>query len=69
MRKITVAENAGFCFGVKRATERLEQAIAEAKAQGKGAIALRGKMIDAPIVARAERTIAMAQALGMERGI
>jgi len=43
-------------------------AIAEAKAQGKGAIALRGKMIDAPIVARAEQTIAMAQALGMERG-
>ena len=44
------------------------EAIALAKAQGKGAIALRGKMIDAPIVARAERTIAMAQALGMERG-
>ena len=44
------------------------EAIEMAKAQGKGAIALRGKMIDAPIVARAERTIAMAQALGMERG-
>ena len=44
------------------------EAIELAKAQGKGAIALRGKMIDAPIVARAERTIAMAQALGMERG-
>ena len=44
------------------------EAIALAKSQGKGAIALRGKMIDAPIVARAERTIAMAQALGMERG-
>jgi len=44
------------------------EAIALAKAQGKGAIALRGKMIDAPIVARAERTIAMACALGMERG-
>ena len=44
------------------------EAIALAKQQGKGAIALRGKMIDAPIVARAERTIAMAQALGMERG-
>lgn len=29
-------------------------AIAEAKRQGKGAIALRGKMIDAPIVARAK---------------
>ena len=44
------------------------EAITLAKQQGKGAIALRGKMIDAPIVARAERTIAMAQALGMERG-
>jgi len=44
-------------------------AIALAKSQGKGAIALHGKMIDAPIVARAQRTIAMAQALGMERGM
>lgn len=40
-------------------------AIAEAKAQGKGAIALRGKMIDAPIVARAQQTIAAAQQLGI----
>ena len=45
------------------------EAIELAKAQGKGAIALHGKMIDAPIVARAEQTIAMAQALGMERGM
>ena len=43
-------------------------AIALAKEQGKGAIALHGKMIDAPIVARAERTIALANALGMGRG-
>ena len=42
-------------------------AIAMAKAQGKGAIALHGKMIDAPIVARAQRTIDMANALGMRR--
>lgn len=42
-------------------------AIRRAKAEGKGAISLRGKMIDAPIVARAERTIAMARALGLER--
>ena len=42
-------------------------AIATAKAQGKGAIALHGKMIDAPIVARAERTIAMAEVLGLSR--
>ncbi len=32
MRTITVAENAGFCFGVKRATDRLEQALREARA-------------------------------------
>lgn len=43
-------------------------AIALAKEQGKGAIALHGKMIDAPIVARAQRTIDMANALGMRRG-
>lgn len=43
------------------------EAIAEAKAQGKGAIALHGKMIDAPIVTRAEKTIAAAEALGIKR--
>lgn len=42
-------------------------AIRLAKEQGKGAIALHGKMIDAPIVARAEQTIAAAQALGLGR--
>lgn len=44
-------------------------AIAEAKAQGKGAIALHGKMVDAPIVARAQRTIAAAEALGIRRDV
>ncbi len=39
-----------------------------AKEQGKGAIALRGKMIDAPIVTRAKRTIEIAKTLGMKRG-
>ena len=42
-------------------------AIEMAKRQGKGAIALHGKMIDAPIVARAQRTIDMAKALGLGR--
>ena len=42
-------------------------AINRAKAEGKGAISLYGKMIDAPIVARAERTIATAKALGLDR--
>lgn len=35
-----------------------------AEEQGKGAISLRGKMIDAPIVARARQTLEMADALG-----
>ena len=42
-------------------------AITEAKKQGKGAVSLHGKMIDAPIVARAQRTIEMAKALGLGR--
>ena len=44
-------------------------AIRLAKEQGKGAIALHGKMIDAPIVARAERTISMAQEMGIGREV
>lgn len=42
-------------------------AINLAKQMGKGAISLHGKMIDAPIVARAQRTISMAEALGLHR--
>jgi len=42
-------------------------AIALAKEQGRGVIALHGKMIDAPIVARARQTIAAAEALGLRR--
>ena len=45
------------------------EAIALAEQQGKGAISLHGKMIDAPIVNRAKQTIAMAEALGMKRGV
>lgn len=41
------------------------EAIRLAKEQGRGAVALRGKMIDAPIVARAEQTIAMAREMGL----
>ena len=43
------------------------EAIALAEKQGRGVIALRGKMIDAPIVARAKQTIAAAEALGLGR--
>ncbi|MBQ9132690.1 MAG: 4-hydroxy-3-methylbut-2-enyl diphosphate reductase [Clostridia bacterium] len=31
MRKVTVAQHAGFCFGVKRATDRLEEAMQQAR--------------------------------------
>ena len=44
-------------------------AIALAASQGRGVIALHGKMIDAPIVARARQTIAMAEALGLKREV
>ncbi len=43
-------------------------AIRIAREQGRGAIALHGKMIDAPIVARAQQTIAMAEELLLMRG-
>lgn len=39
------------------------EAIRQAKEQGRGAISLHGKMIDKPIVLRAEQTIAMAEAI------
>ncbi len=44
-------------------------AIKLAKEQGRGAIALHGKMIDAPIVARARQTIAMAEELMIGRDV
>ena len=43
------------------------ETIELAKQQGKGAVSLRGKMIDAPIVERAKKTIALAEALGISR--
>lgn len=44
--------------------QEVMEIIQLAKEQGKGAISLRGKMIDAPIVERARRTLEMAEALG-----
>ncbi len=43
------------------------EVITQAQMQGKGAVALRGKMIDAPIVARARQVIAMAEEMGAGR--
>ncbi len=39
-------------------------AIEEAKKQGKGAVSLRGKMIDAPIVQRARLVLEAAREIG-----
>lgn len=44
--------------------QEVMEIIQLAKEQGKGAISLRGKMIDAPIVERARRTLEMAEVLG-----
>jgi len=42
------------------------KAIKEAHARGSGVISLNGKMIDKPIVLRAERTLALAKAAGVK---
>lgn len=42
------------------------EAIRMGKEQGKGAVSLRGKMIDKPIVERARQTLEMAAQLGLE---
>ena len=44
-------------------------AIRQAHEQGRGAIALHGKMIDAPIVQRATQTIAMAEEMGVGKAV
>lgn len=43
------------------------EAIRRGKEEGRGAVALRGKMIDAPVVSRAKRVIEAAEALGLGR--
>lgn len=45
--------------------EDVMSAIKEAEANGSGVIALNGKMIDKPIVERAQRTLQLAKAAGM----
>lgn len=42
--------------------------IEKAKAEGKGVVSLRGKMIDAPIVTRAKQVLEAAEAIGLIRG-
>lgn len=42
------------------------QAAEEARAKGKGAVAYQGKMVDRPVLRRAERLLELARELGME---
>lgn len=44
------------------------EAIRRGREMGRGAVSLRGKMIDAPVVARAAQTIAAAEEMGLGRG-
>ena len=44
-KTITVADSAGFCFGVKRAIKMAEQASADAKAAGTGIVYSLGPLI------------------------
>jgi len=46
--------------------ERVIKAIKVAAAEGSGVASLEGKMVDAPIVARAERILIMAQRVGLK---
>lgn len=48
--------------------ERVMLAIRQAEAEGSGVASLDGKMVDAPIVNRAERTLYLADLLGLRRG-
>ncbi|WP_425060423.1 Citrate lyase subunit beta [Sporomusa carbonis] len=48
--------------------ERVIKAIRKAEAEGSGVASLDGKMVDAPIVARAERILYLAQLLGLAGG-
>ncbi|QDR79776.1 HpcH/HpaI aldolase/citrate lyase family protein [Sporomusa termitida] len=47
---------------------RVIKAIRKAEAEGAGVASLDGKMVDAPIVARAERTLHLARLLGLAEG-
>ena len=47
MREIVLAENAGFCFGVRRATETVESLLATRKGEGQYTCIL-GKLIHNP---------------------
>lgn len=61
--------HAGFSPSAKEIiwAEKVIQAIRQAKEQGSGVIAVDGKMIDAPIVNRAERIIQLNQLLGLSK--
>ena len=52
-----------------RWAQRVVEAVEEGKRKGSGVVAVGGKMIDPPVVARANRTIDMAIALHLVKGV
>lgn len=51
-----------------RRAEAIMAAIQEAERRGSGVIAVNGRMVDGPIVSKAERVLQLAQAVGMTKG-
>ena len=47
---------------------RIVEAAEKAEKEGKGVIAVDGKMVDAPVVTRARHLVSLAEACGAERG-
>ena len=54
--------------GHQQMAERILAAAEEAERQGRGVVAVDGKMVDAPIIARARHLISLAGLYGMEGG-
>ena len=59
-----------FTLQMKRNSKgkRVVWAIHEAESKGSGVVSLQGKMVDKPIVERAQRVIALAKAAGLLTG-
>lgn len=51
-----------------RKAERVVEAAEKAKREGKGVVAVDGKMVDAPVVARSRHLLELAELYGLKRG-
>lgn len=54
------------CFGGSSKAREIVAGLKEAEAKGAGVVSVNGQMVDKPVVERAQYTIALAKASGME---